>query len=389
MQTPGTAAYAGTPFKVLVIDDEACMRDSCAQVLQKQGLSVEVAPDGETGLQLASSLKPDVTILDLKMPGIQGQEVLLRMRQFHPDGVVIVVTGFPTLETAVEAIKAGAYDFIPKPFTPPELRTIVHRALEKRALQKRAAELEQEMRRIHANLEKMLSHQMKSPLAAIAQYAMLLQAGDAASLDEKQRAWIGRIQARAGYLLRLVDNFLKLSRLEAQGGVEGACAVDLPAVARSAWEDAGSDLCGKRVEFRVKAPPDAACACVKGDEFLLHEVFLNLFTNGLKFTPDGGSIEVEILPPEGAFAVVAVSDTGRGIRPEELPFLFQEFFRGSAGKAGPGSVPGTGLGLSIVKRVVAAHRGTIAAESEPGRGTTFKIRLPLSAPGPSAAAAPA
>jgi len=119
---------------ILVIDDEETMRDSCQQALSQQGNKVEVAEDGVRGLAMLEKELFDLVILDLKMPGLSGMEVLKKIKESDPEAVVIVITGYATVESAVEAMKRGAYDFIPKPFTPDSLRMIAKRALEKRRL---------------------------------------------------------------------------------------------------------------------------------------------------------------------------------------------------------------------------------------------------------------
>lgn len=119
---------------ILVIDDEQSMRDSCQQTLSRGGNRVEVAEDGLSGLAMLERKSFDLVILDLKMPGLSGMEVLNRIKEHDPEALVIVITGYATVESAVEAMKSGAYDFIPKPFTPDSLRAIVKRALDKREL---------------------------------------------------------------------------------------------------------------------------------------------------------------------------------------------------------------------------------------------------------------
>jgi DNA-binding NtrC family response regulator len=119
---------------ILVIDDEESMRDSCQQALSAKGSRVEVAGDGSTGLAILEKEAFDLVILDLKMPGLSGMEVLKKIKEKDPAVVVVVITGYATVESAVEAMKTGAYDFVPKPFTPESLRMIVERAMEKRRL---------------------------------------------------------------------------------------------------------------------------------------------------------------------------------------------------------------------------------------------------------------
>ncbi len=120
--------------RILVIDDEESMRDSCRQALARKASRVEVAGDGQTGLDILAKESFDLVLLDLKMPGLSGMEVLEEIKQAYPEIVVVVITGYATVESAVEAMKRGAYDFLPKPFTPETLRTIVDRALDRRGL---------------------------------------------------------------------------------------------------------------------------------------------------------------------------------------------------------------------------------------------------------------
>ncbi len=119
---------------ILIIDDEETMRDSCRQTLSRDGHRVEAAENGSKGLAFLEAESFDLVILDLKMPGLSGMDVLRRIKEDDPEAVVIVITGYATIESAVEAMKSGAYDFIPKPFTPDSLRAIVKRALDKREL---------------------------------------------------------------------------------------------------------------------------------------------------------------------------------------------------------------------------------------------------------------
>jgi len=121
-------------FNILVVDDEEAMRDSCRQALSGDGNKVEVAEDGAKGLAMLEKESFDLVILDLKMPGLSGMEVLKKIKEHDTEVVVVVITGYATIESAVEAMRRGAYDFIPKPFTPESLRVVVERALEKRRL---------------------------------------------------------------------------------------------------------------------------------------------------------------------------------------------------------------------------------------------------------------
>ena len=137
---------------VLVIDDEKGIRDGSKRIIDRMGCRTLTADNGEAGLEIINRNDISIVLLDLKMPGIDGMEVLRRIQEMGRDILVIVITGFATIETAIEAMKRGAYDFIPKPFEPDQLRIVVNRAWEKISLKKAAVKLEQERRRTLADL---------------------------------------------------------------------------------------------------------------------------------------------------------------------------------------------------------------------------------------------
>ena len=140
------------PVTVLVVDDEKGIRDGSARIINRMGHHALTAKNGEEGLDIIGRNDVSVVLLDLKMPGIDGMEVLKRIQTMNPDILVIIITGFATIETAIEAMKRGAYDFIPKPFEPDQLRIVVNRALEKITLKREAADLQAERRRTLADL---------------------------------------------------------------------------------------------------------------------------------------------------------------------------------------------------------------------------------------------
>lgn len=356
---------------ILVIDDEEAMRDSCAQILLRDHFRVETAAEGTSGLRLAGELKPDLVIVDLKMPGISGFEVLEGLRQIDPLMVAVVITGYATVESAVEAMKKGAYDFLPKPFAPEELRIIIRRGLERRRLALEAESLRREKKLLEENIITMVSHQLRSPLVAIQQYFEVILSGRVGGLEETQKNMITRARERLDRLLGLINDWLDLARINRGQLVEKFKPFDL----RKSLE--------KLVEFMkphardsgvtVELLPFPAPVEVLGDEATLEQVFANLLSNAVQYTRPGGEVRVEIRDSPEAVAV-AVRDTGIGIAKEHLPFIFDQFFRVSRSESQ--KAKGTGLGLSIAKKIVEAHGGTIEVESEPGKGSVFTVLVP-------------
>jgi len=133
--------------RILIVDDEPPIRAACAKILSEQGALVETAEDGLAGLEKARAQEFDLALIDLKMPQMDGMQLLEHLNQLDPDLVKIVITGFATLDTAIEAVQKGAYDYLPKPFTPGEMRTRVRRGVEKRTLLREAKRLREERER--------------------------------------------------------------------------------------------------------------------------------------------------------------------------------------------------------------------------------------------------
>jgi signal transduction histidine kinase len=356
---------------VLVIDDEEAMRDSCSLILIKGGFTAVTAENGQVGLEKIKELKPEIALIDLKMPGISGFEVLEKTKEIDPQLIPIVITGYATVDSAVEAMKKGAYDFLPKPFTPEELRLIIGRALERRRLAIEAETLRREKKLMEDNFITMVTHQLRSPLVAIQQYFEVILAGLAGKVDKTQQEMILRARERLDSLLRLINDWLDLARID-----RGRIVDKLKPVALDG-------LLGKQVDFlrplaeeygvNLELEPTKKPASVLGDEQMLEQVFSNLITNAIKYNKPKGSVTIS-LNHDDSFIVVKVKDTGIGIAREHLPLIFDQFYRVS--RREDQKIKGTGLGLSIAKKIVEAHSGSIEVESELGQGSTFSVRLP-------------
>jgi two-component system, OmpR family, phosphate regulon sensor histidine kinase PhoR len=486
---------------ILVIDDEQIMRDGCSRILSKDGWSVICAENGGQGLEeiKGSPENIDVILLDLMMPGMSGMEVLDHIRTFDPNLLVIVITGYATVESAVEAMKKGAYDFIPKPFTPDQLRIIVRRALERRALQKEAEFLRRERERslrdiatekskiktiIHSmgdgvlvcdqdgsivltnpatnrmlqlseddlwgklltevhllpelasaidkslktresaftsisqelslggleevylrahtspvrndvgeimgavtvlqdishlkKLDKMKSefiamvtHELRAPIAAVEQQLTVILNKLAGEVTEKQEQLLSRAKERTKGLLDLIKDLLDLSKIEAGKMVQYKEPLSLQEVIQRVVDLMRIEAENKKIDLQLTAPPKISL--IHADRNSMEGIFTNLISNAIKYTPEKGKVWVA-LSEERGFVKASVSDTGIGIEEENLPRIFDKFYRVKTKETR--QIVGTGLGLSIVKSIVAAHLGSISVESKVGAGTTFTILFP-------------
>jgi two-component system sensor histidine kinase/response regulator len=357
---------------VLVIDDEEAIRDSCRQVLAKAGYDSHTAVDGIEGLHIAHQVEPDLILLDLMMPGIDGLEVLRQVLQTHPNTVCIVITGYATIESAVDAMKQGAFDFLPKPFTPEELRLIVTRGLEQRKLLLETAELRAEKERMKEYFITIVAHELRSPLLLVKQYLDLIVGGKMGTIDDTAREMLEGAHGTLIGLLGIIADWLKLARISSGDIAGGMEETPLWPVLEKVMEEMEPFAKDKGVSLRLDAPPESCM--VNAHPESMGVVFKNLVSNAIKYNREHGTVAVDGLCVDGNLRI-QVRDTGIGIPEKEIPFIFEDFFRVTSSQTA--DIPGTGLGLSIVKKIVEGHHGTVDVESIQGEGTVFEVQLPL------------
>jgi len=362
------------PSRILIIDDEEIVLDSCLSVLEGRGYEIATAPDGTEGLKKAEEFAPDLVLVDLMMPGISGFDVLEGMRGVDPAIVTIVITGYSTVESAVEAMKRGAFDFLPKPFTPDELRMIVGRGIERRRLVLEAIALRREREMLQQNFAAIISHELRSPLSAVQQNLFVLTAELDSQLDESQKGRFERLKSRIADLLKMIQSWLRAVSVPEGTIGENFVPTSVRTSIAKAIESVQPHATRKDITITDSSPE--SLPPVLGDEAILTEALVNLVGNAVKYTHAGGKVAVDAAAEPGQ-VVVSVADTGVGIAAEDVPFVFDAFYRG---KVGPDAEAGCGLGLALTRRIIEAHHGTISVESEIGKGTTFTVRLPVHTP---------
>jgi len=356
---------------ILVIDDEETMRDVCQQVLRKNGYHIETSADGADGLRKVRQLSPDLVLVDLKMPGIAGMEVLEKIREIDSSIVCVVITGYATVESAVETMKCGAYDYLPKPFTPDELRIIAKRALERRKLVLESLFLRREKEKMEKNFISMVSHELRRPLIDVQEYLEVVREGIAGKLTPQQKEMLGKAGGQINTLLVLIRDWLDMSRIEAGKMLENSEPLDLSQILGETVELVREKMENKNITFKLNISPHLPL--IKGEKLSLERAFANLLHNAIDYNREEGRISVKTRE-EGEYVIIEVSDTGIGIPKKEIPFIFDEFFRVKNRETH--DVAGSGLGLSIVNKIVEAHGGSINVRSEEGKGSTFTILLP-------------
>lgn len=373
----------GEDVGILVVDDERGIREGCRRALLPLGYTVDLADTAAAGLRMLREGSYDLVLLDLMMPGMSGMEALGRIREIDPDIVVIIITGYATVEAAVKTIKRGAYDFISKPFTADDLILVVNQGLEHRRLSlenKRLKSIEEEaegLARAKAELEMLdamksrfmltVAHELRAPIAAIQGYLGLILDGYAG--DDEQEM-VENAHRRCGELLDMIRDLLMLAHMkEKAAGVKKTTV----SVARVLEEVTGllradAERKGLTLKTQVSGQPE-----MLADEEHLKQLWTNLVSNGIKYTPRGGRVVASLDEKDGQIVGV-VSDTGVGIAADDLPRIFEEFFRTKQAKSI--EEHGTGLGLPIVKQIVESYGGTIDVESQVGEGTSVTFTLP-------------
>ncbi len=485
------------PSRILVVDDEVGMREGCRRILAAEGYEVETAEDGQAALdrfQAAGGF--DVVISDLKMPRMGGMDLIEALHGIDEDALLLVITAYATIDTAVDATKRGAYGYIPKPFTPDELLLHVRNGLEKRALRIEAKALreERERRLLEVAFERsrsttilhcmtdgvlvvnrdghivlrnaalsrilpscaetplpapagealdqpelvslvlevvqadapviaskeiaigactymvnaapvlepsgetlgavavlrditalkkleiaksmfvsMVAHELKSPLATIESSLNLVLSGLAGDEPERDRQMMRRALLRASTLRTLVSDLLNLTAIETGNFSLKRQHADLGTIVREAVDAYSDKAADKKVAIHLECVASSPIDPILADPNAVRSIVTNLVDNAIKYTPEGGRVNVKV-DGNGLYARVVVKDSGIGMSPAERDHIFDEFYRVKNDYTA--HVPGTGLGLTLVRRLVDMHQGRIDVESAPGKGSAFSVSLP-------------
>lgn len=357
-------------YRIVIIDDEKIVLDSCKAILESSDYQIDTAPNGTAGLRLVTELRPDLVFVDLKMPGIPGLEVIKSIHDLDPTIVTIVITGFATVGSAVDAMKLGAYDFLPKPFTPAEFRLITKRGLERRSLVLETATLRREKEMLSQNFAAIISHELKSPLGAVQQNLYALEAQLSDLLNEDQRSQLDRMKVRVSDLIELIHTWLRAISIDIETIKETFEPISIKGVITRAIESVEPHAVRKDISLITSIEEPVGLIC--GDSGTLTEVLVNLCTNAIKYSYPGSEVIIRARNEDDQ-VMFSVSDMGIGISEEDLPFIFEDFYKGSSNQI---VERGHGLGLALSRRIVEIHNGSISVKSKPGQGSTFEVRIP-------------
>ena len=376
------------PIRILVVDDELGIREGCKRALTPHGFEVDVAENGPAGLRKLREEGPfDVLLLDAMMPGMSGLEMWQQARQLAPDLICIIITGYATVELAVQATREGAHDFIAKPFTSELLLQVINRQLERQQLRREAERVRalqeetRELARARAELQKLeavegrfmlnMVHILRAPVAVLQNSIQLIRKGYVP--PEEQPAMLERAEQRAGELLTTLDDLLILAYLKEGVGLTKAETVSVADVLEEVLAElkVQADQREINVSLEVADRPH-----IMANPDYIKALWTNLLSNAIRYTPAGGQVTVSLRADREQEQVIgAVSDTGIGVAVEDITRIFEDFYRTEEAKAMQET--GTGLGLPIVQQVIEKYGGTIEVESVVGQGSTFRFTLPL------------
>jgi signal transduction histidine kinase len=402
------------PPKVLVVDDEESVVVTIKAILQLDGYDVDTTTKGVVARSMVRETEYDLVLTDLRLEDGDGLDVLRAVRERSPETVTIMLTGYASLESAVQALRAGAYDYLIKPSEVEELRATVARGLERRRLgtelKARVAELEhanreiaelnsslqrrvdeataelkeryeqlQELDRMKSQFLSIASHELKTPITAMSGFLQVAlrrvrrlgEGATPAQVNEGMRLITEQLDVvyrQTGKLARLIDELLDVSRIQT-GRIEFRYTeVDMGELA----EEVAARMQLTTSNHQITVQRDSKTV-VTADRDHLEQVLNNLVTNAIKYSPSGGAIEIDVRPEDGGVRL-SVSDQGIGIPEKELDAIFGLFYRSPDRTARDAA--GMGLGLYISREIVSRHGGRIWAESAERKGSTLNVHLP-------------
>jgi len=364
-----------TPGRLLIVDDEAPQLKALCDTLSEKGYEIVGKTSPIAALDALRDSPFDLLLTDLRMPEMDGIEFLQHARTIDPELVAIMMTGHGAIDTAVEAMKSGAIDYILKPFKLREVIPAIERALsvrrlrvENQQLQQRVQDRTRELEALNKELEAFahsVSHDLRSPLRAVNRYSFLVMRDYAADLPEMAIPLLRFIEQSAQKALNLVDVLLEFSRTSRQEITRQPLCIR--EMVQQIIDELAPDRTDRAVSFKIGDLPNC-----DGDWDLLRQVWINLISNAQKFTRQRTEAIVEIGSANSGELVYFVRDNGAGFDMKYAERVFEVFQRLHRAD----EFEGTGVGLSVVQRIIHRHGGRIWAEGTPGKGAAFFFTVP-------------
>ncbi len=359
---------------ILVVDDTQQNVQVLSQMLRDQKYKVLAAFNGTDALELVKRRKPDLILMDVMMPGMDGFETCARLRAQpeYNDVPVIFLSALNDVEAKVRAFEMGGADYITKPFHQQEVLARLAHHLRLKQLEAEQMRAIESLRRLNQEKDEILgivSHDMRNPIGGIIGIANFLQTDTIEDPDE-MRQMLALIEQSAERLLALVNDLLDVTVIESGTVQLNIVPTDLGQAIAEVLHLHTVTAKNKGVDLLLEVPEPVVAQV---DPLRFPQIIGNLVSNAVKFTPAGKKVVIRVRKCEGQ-ACVEVEDEGIGMSPDMIPDLFRKF---SHQRRGTDGEKGTGLGMALIKQYVDAHGGTIHVDSLTGRGTRFEVRFSL------------
>lgn len=389
MRMPNDAGLEGAR-RVLIVDDDLDFADSLVDLLAGQGYEARIADRPEAALDTVGWDNLTVVMLDIRLGVASGVDLLSRLKEQRPDLICVMMTAHIDTQSAIKALRYGAYDYCDKASEPNEIFAVLERCFEKRQLQEerraadealRIAKEEAEAARALAEAASQakseflatMSHELRTPLNAVIGFSQVMMSETLGPIGSPQyREYAKDIHDSGTHLLEIINDILDLSKAEA-----GKLELDEGRVDIRDVIDATCRLIRPRAEragLSVVARVPASLPRLWGDERKLKQILLNLVSNAVKFTPSGGQIEIAASFHVQAGFSVTVQDTGIGIAAENLRRVLEPFVQ--VENSLTRSHEGSGLGLPLAAKMAELHGGKLSIDSDLGKGTRVALTLP-------------
>ena len=362
--------------RILAVDDTIDNLILVQTILESEGYEIELVSDGITAVEKVEQSPPDLILLDVMMPGIDGYEVTRRIRQLLGNKnyiPILLITAFHE-SSVVEGLDVGADDFIRKPFDTDELLARVRSLLRL----KRSLDEQKKMARQREDFVSRLTHDLRTPLVAADRMLNLFMEDTFCTISPEMKQMIGVMIRSNENLMQMVNTLLEVSRFEAGKKTLNWESCNLKETAQEVISELTPLAMEKNITLKLDTHEldnlGEKAGVVMGDSLEFRRVLSNLVGNAIKFT-DTGSVEIRLceqpdVTPNSGYLIVEVKDTGYGIAPEDQTTIFERFRQGRNKRSG------SGLGLHLSSRIVEAHGGSIGVTSVLGEGSTLTVRLP-------------
>lgn len=369
-------------LKLLVVDDELGIRHGIKRVLSNYTVTypfieeqftfdIVEAESGEEALKIVEEGKIDIILLDNKLPGISGIEVLNILKERNLDLSISMITSYASLDLAVKATNYGSYSFIPKPFTPQELKTAIENITKNLFLKRMTRQMNEVGKQVRFQFLSVLSHELKSPINAIEGYLKIIQDKQVGDYVDDYKPMIDRSIERLKGMRTLIMDLLDLTKIESSSKQRRLVAVDLYEVAKLVIDTIEPLAIQRNVKIELEGTENSY---FQADRNEIEIIMNNLVSNAVKYNREGGKVFITLSQIENHYELV-VRDTGIGISEDDQKLLFQEFVRIKNSETK--DISGSGLGLSITKKMIELYNGSIELSSVPHQGSTFIVKLPI------------